>query len=106
MVSRGRSRVMNAMRVRRSSLGGQHISTTSSSALSNNLAELVDDDRCRRHAGLFQQVVEKGRLAAIEKLVKSVAGMPDGMSLAVIAHKAPLSLAESKLHRATLLTAS
>ena len=32
-----------------------------------NLAEFVDDDRRRRHAGLFQHVVEHGCLAAAEK---------------------------------------
>ena len=32
-----------------------------------DLAEFVDDDRCRRHAGPLQHMVEHGRLAAAEK---------------------------------------
>jgi hypothetical protein len=32
-----------------------------------NLAEFVDDHRRRRHIGLFQHVVEHGRLTAAEK---------------------------------------
>src|SRR5580693_7347054 len=32
-----------------------------------DLAELVDDDRGRRHAGLLQHVIENRRLAAAEK---------------------------------------
>jgi hypothetical protein len=32
-----------------------------------NLAELVNDNRCCRHARLFQHVIEYGRLAAAEK---------------------------------------